>query len=235
MSIIALSCPKCGGSLQIDEFSTKAKCPYCGTESIVHNDGSGAIELEYHARCPRCNRNDQVRALTALCREGNTLSDQLAAPKKPKLKSVPKELSTMDLEMKDVAIHSVSYLIFGVMTIIGLWGFGMFFGIPGKSVGGGIVFLLIYIVYLLLYFKARKDSDASHQSGMDNTISKRKENIAVLTEENRIKTNLWEKKMDVWRRLYYCSRDDCVFLPNIDKAAPPNSLSKLIDDLIQEE
>jgi hypothetical protein len=36
----------------------------------------------------------------------------------------------------------------------------------------------------------------------------------------RVEIPRWEKAMARWNKLYYCSRDDCVFIPEEDTSAP---------------
>jgi len=43
------------------------------------------------------------------------------------------------------------------------------------------------------------------------------------------KLKKWEYSMDRWNRLYYCSRDDCIFFPNENSAFPSATLNKVID------
>ncbi len=63
--LIKLTCPSCGGKLQISSNTTSLKCPSCGNEHIVRRDSEN-IFLESYARCPVCGRNDNVRKLTAI-------------------------------------------------------------------------------------------------------------------------------------------------------------------------
>ena len=44
VSLIPLTCPKCGGQLQIPPETSKCYCTYCGTQIIV-DDGSTTIHV----------------------------------------------------------------------------------------------------------------------------------------------------------------------------------------------
>lgn len=83
--LITLSCPSCGGELEVNANTSVLKCRYCGTEFLVRRD-HGAVSLESYARCPKCGRNDRVEKVTAILRsqpEGSGLAKSLAPPERP--------------------------------------------------------------------------------------------------------------------------------------------------------
>lgn len=83
--LITLSCPSCGGKLEVDANTSILICQHCGTEHIVNRSG-GSITLESYARCPICRRNDRVEKITSLLRKENPdsqLAISLASPKLP--------------------------------------------------------------------------------------------------------------------------------------------------------
>ena len=43
------------------------------------------------------------------------------------------------------------------------------------------------------------------------------------------KLKKWEHSMGIWNRLYYCSRDDCIFHPDKKTAFPSSALNEVID------
>jgi hypothetical protein len=45
LNVVRLSCPTCGGRLEIKPGMTRLACGYCGNEHVVHRDG-GTITLE---------------------------------------------------------------------------------------------------------------------------------------------------------------------------------------------
>jgi predicted RNA-binding Zn-ribbon protein involved in translation (DUF1610 family) len=63
--IVQLTCPSCGGKLNVNPHSTLLTCQHCGTEHIVRREGN-AISLESFARCPRCGRNDRAEKVSAI-------------------------------------------------------------------------------------------------------------------------------------------------------------------------
>ena len=223
MSIVPLSCPKCGGSLEIDEFATKAKCPFCGTEHVVHNDGSGAVELEFHARCPRCKRNDQVRVLTAIHLEGTTLAGKLSPPVEPGLEHTLPVLCREELRKQavDNRVTIIAKLFLAVVIIVG----GVINQLALLYLAGA-AFLIYFLFDGLKKWTAVRD--------IDRLVKERQKSNRIIISRNEAALELWESKVAIWRRLYYCSRDDCVFLPGLDKSASPNILTKFIEALMED-
>ena len=88
--LITLSCPSCGGELEVNSNTSVLKCKYCGIEHLVRRD-YGAVSLESYARCPKCGRNDRVEKVTSILRsepEESGLATSLAPPERPS--SLPK-------------------------------------------------------------------------------------------------------------------------------------------------
>lgn len=63
--IIQLTCPACGGKLNVGANATLLTCQHCGTESTVRREG-GSVMLESFGRCPCCGRNDRVEKVSSI-------------------------------------------------------------------------------------------------------------------------------------------------------------------------
>jgi predicted RNA-binding Zn-ribbon protein involved in translation (DUF1610 family) len=64
---ITLTCPSCGGQLQIGANTSLLTCQFCGEEHLVRREGD-AVTLEAFARCPKCGRNDRVEKVSSILR-----------------------------------------------------------------------------------------------------------------------------------------------------------------------
>lgn len=88
--ITALTCPSCGGKLQISNKINRFACGYCGNEQIVHRE-SGIVYLEPIAENVRhirtsvegmrggVDKTAAELAIVRLTKELNTLDDKLKA------------------------------------------------------------------------------------------------------------------------------------------------------------
>ena len=54
------------------------------------------------------------------------------------------------------------------------------------------------------------------------------EQIAAYNSEIEGKPHAWDKVMDRYNNLYYCQRDDVVFIPGETKSAPVNRMKDLL-------
>ena len=61
---VTLSCPHCGGKLEVSRNTLSLVCQHCGTEHLVRRE-EGSILLEGFARCPVRKRNDRVEKVSA--------------------------------------------------------------------------------------------------------------------------------------------------------------------------
>ena len=206
---ITLICPACGGKLEFTANTISLKCPSCGVEHIIRNN-SGNYSIEAFARCPACLRNDEVKKVTSIVAnqtqnmngvievpvrgtQSTVLARKLQLPAKPVGKGKPGRPWRYLL-----LLFAASGLIQGFVYSFGLgysFGEGPFFaqGI-GMSIEGGLVFLW----FIYLNNKAKK-----------NAVIYEKE-IKRIREQQ---IPIWEKAVERWKKLYYCSRCDLVFVP----------------------
>lgn len=233
MDIISLICPKCGGSLQIKEFSSRAKCHFCNTEHVVHNDGSGAIELEYHARCPKCKRNDKVKSVTVIQREKTPLASLLSPPEEEIVINPPPILRKSEVlsKKKKTLIVVTSLLIF--FYFIAASGFTN----PESKHTPVSVIVLLGLLSLCTWGYVKWRSNYMSKMDAEFELLESRRNAArewVDIENNTIQEN-WQNKIGIWKRLYYCNRDDCIFIPDMNTCAPPNDMNRYIDSILEND
>jgi hypothetical protein len=80
--------------------------------------------------------------------------------------------------------------------------------------GGGM-----WMLFFVNYYNANqkiKEQEKKYKESLENI---------------RIEMPKWEQAMEQWEKLYYCSRDDCVFIPGKNTSAP---LGKMIEYIYQE-
>lgn len=219
---ITLACPTCGGKLEISPNTTSLKCPNCGNEHLVRHDAAN-ITLESYARCPVCGRNDEVKKVSAILanqtqsmqgvtiekssyqdHDGNwhtstekvpfsgTQSSLLAIKLQPPAQPKAQKPGSMWGRYIVLSFASI-YLIAAVVFLFGgLTSLGQFFMF---GLLGGV--LMLWYLWL----------NGKHE----------KEFLAFGQETQRIQEQelpKWQKAMERYGKLYYCFRDDCVFIPD---------------------
>jgi len=166
-------------------------------------------------RCPKCWLDDRVRKVASVYASGpaagptglkgagqSPLSQKLEPPPRPKRPSAPGVL---------VALAVAALLIGGVSLTFGLWDKSSEAGMPGYgavvaagralTIAGVFVLAVGAFVVVLVILAYRRD---------------RRRFTRQLRQ--------WERKMGIWNRLCYCSRDNGVFLPGERDILPPEML-----------
>lgn len=240
--LITLNCPSCGGKLEISGNSSILTCNHCGSEYIVRRE-AGAISLETFARCPCCGRNDKVEKVSAIIRSntqrsmsfdlnhlaqstysGNgtdyfkhiqneqTVTTNLAKSLEPPTK--PKNILRPELEKEiDNDWFLRGYLIFVVFSLLSLF---LYLIMQETNTFRIMSFLSLPIIGLFLVGIVWYKGFASRKKIEKKNEEIRKRNNTKV-EQWRLKNQLslvsWETAIDNWKRLYYCYRDDVVFIP----------------------
>jgi len=286
---ISLTCPSCGGQINIGASTSVLKCQYCGIEHIVRRQGD-AVTLESFARCPKCGRNDRVEKVSSILKsqkqeirtienrveyyrdeygiqhsrsikvpvthsQMSDLARTLTPPLKPKTKPKPESLPKPEVKPEPTIQKpkSKERSKKNVLTLIGAILAGSFsclapilivilFDEPDVGdfvcAGSTIIIMGIGIAILILGSKIKPDDEEIIKSWeQESEIARlewQKENelrIQEWEERNqeilekwqhfnaRIRES-WEYTMDNWNNLYFCHRDDCVFVPGKGTYAP---------------
>jgi len=169
--------------------------------------------------CPKCWLTDRVHRLPSLYASGPStgrtdvniagqppLNRRLAPPPrpaKPRVSGVP------------VALAAVALLVGGVSLTIGLWDKSSQLGTPeyGAIVAAGRALVLAGILALAVaaFFVT---------SVIPGYLRNRR--------RFRLELSRWERKMEVWNRLCYCTRDQVLFLPGNRESLRPEQLHALL-------
>ena len=222
---ITLSCPSCGGKLNVEKNSPTYICEFCGqTHKLREQD------IESFGRCPICHRNDRVEKLTAIMNKHDQLAMKFRPPEN--LKAVwfyrlvdstkpEKSLSWIAIDEKQESIYSRRSRPFVIGSVIAFLALIVVNSIEGS---GFIKFLVIVLLLgclsligfsLMNWYKGRQDSDKYY-----NDLNMRK-TIQIKELKNR------------YDKIYYCQRDDLLFIPGEEGSAPgsnyENYITKALD------
>jgi predicted RNA-binding Zn-ribbon protein involved in translation (DUF1610 family) len=240
---ITISCPSCGGQLKRGANTTTYTCDYCGQQHRLRVE-----DVEEFGRCPVCHRNDRVEIVRAIFNKGGNLASRLAPPTDPKKTFVynppPKPTPSQkpafsNLKSKyrkaTILIFLVAiYLLYlssdSALTLtfqnVGLVLSAIFFFI-------GVVLLIIMIVNEI---KLNREQDAFLLAEWERQNQERETQWSVNLEKydaayNRKNVRLierYKKILPLYDLLYYCHRDDCVFIPGESGFAPSAKIDEFL-------
>lgn len=246
---ITLTCPVCGGRLDVSPTQSSLECKHCGTEHVVRHE-AGAISLEAFARCPQCRRNDRVEKVTAIRKSqvreisGTTEVTESYTDSEGKVRSRTRTVPTSSTEASVLAQRldpppqpkglSGGSSCLPTAVFIGAAGLflsGMFCTLSSCAtvIGAGssddrisgiasLIFLAgpaIAISVGMVFLGRRLRATAAE-----------KEELKL--EESRRMLSEWQNAMDRWNSMYYCFRDDGVFIPGEKEFAPLERMQQLI-------
>ena len=250
--LITLTCPSCGGKLQVNPNATMLVCEHCGTEHMVHRDGD-AITLESYARCPRCNRNDRAEKVSAILssqtqninsqdwrtevtitpqgqritrqvpiskvtKQMSELAKKLTPPEKPNPLPKPRLLpypnkKSNALLLIGIILLVLSVILFAVILLAGMMEFfedtGMFLICLAPSLLSTLAGIILTILGIVNHSRLK----SNYQKSWSLVARRNRNTTSQWQEASEQQISKWQKAMDRWDALYYCHRDDCVFIP----------------------
>lgn len=231
MALVTLKCPQCGGQLKVDKHSKTVTCSYCGTEHLVVENGGGRLDLETPVRCPVCGRNDLVQKVSVLEGTGSPLSSKLSPPRRPlriKMPTEPNRKEWLKGRKRSLlwggAVLGLIYLMLLSSALGNLEG-------ETRSLGGTFFLLALAALGTWLFLGwRRRHLDASGESfqRLVDSYSSECVRLRKIAEEE---WGEYRRAMDGWSQLYYCRRDDCVFLPGSETCAPPDRMREYLKDV----
>lgn len=202
------SCLSCGGQLSINPNQPVAKCPYCGNVYLI-NDLLGQTPP-----CPVCNKNDRVVQASSIKKddpEYRTLHFNIKDFYLPD--------DELELDDQSKAIGALGWILVILPLII----LQFFFSRLSSKPAGCLIPLGISILLGVGLF-----IHAVNQYNTDKEKKAQKKNIReTLKELNRIEFN---RLKPIYDRLYYCRRDDIVFLPGAVDYTPPKNMRNYLRD-----
>lgn len=239
---ITLSCPSCGGQLRLESNTTTYTCHYCGRQHRLR-----AEDVEEYGRCPICHRNDKVEIVRAIHSKGGALASRLAPPENPEefYPYLPKPKPTL-LEKPILELHHTNqtdkiYLLKIAIVFLSILLPGL---IGGKNSYVALLFVLVLIGVLFIFLnKVKKDYEALNLENYQQLIDIwQKQNRAIETtwvEEVEAYKSVYTKKfaqynssyqklIKRYESIYYCHRDDCVFIPGESGYAPSVKIEEFL-------
>ena len=210
-SFLVLKCENCGARLEFSERRDVYFCEHCGYKHLYEKIISGSVDESY-AACPLCYRNDKVYKVTSL--------SNIPKPSKPI------EVSGIFREQikKKNYIWPLFLLIYGGLGVIGFidWLFHPVFDFVNIFM---IVITIICIFSGVRKIRATKEEnevieERNHETELNwEFLKKRYETI----------TPIYDRITELWNQLYYCNRDDIVYLPGMKEYTTKDNLLDFIE------
>ncbi len=246
---VTLTCPACGGRLDVSPTQSSLECKHCGTEHVVRHE-AGAISLEAFARCPQCGRNDRAEKVTAIRKSqvreisGTTEVAESYTDSEGQVRSRMRTVPTSSTEASVLAqrldpppqpkgpsggsscLPTAVFIGAAGLFLSGLFcTLSSFTAVIGASASDDRIAGIASLVFLAgpaiaisvgMVFLARR------------LRAKAAEEKQVELEESRRRLAEWQMAMDRWNAMYYCFRDDGVFIPGKREFAPLERMQHLI-------
>lgn len=238
--LITLSCPSCGGQLRLDSNTTSYTCYYCGQQHRLRIE-----DVEEYGRCPICRRNDKVEKVTAIRLKGGKLSVRLAPPEDPEKsfnyqpKPKPKPLQKPNIvdgiikskyTKRSKIILSLSIGLIILFFILVIQDPSRFYQV--WFILFGLVGLIFSIVFFIKGKIDEKRLNKTYQEQLINNWQSKNEKIEKdwtdyiqnydndFHQKSAVMKEKYSKAIQRYDLLYYCQRDDCVFIPGESSHAP---------------
>jgi len=246
--LITLSCPSCGGQLRLESNTTIYTCYYCGQQHRLRVE-----DVEEYGRCPICRRNDKVEKVRAIRHKEDNLSARLAPPEdpeksflyQPKPKPKPFQKPTLaegiikskyTKRSKIILPLSIGLIIlFFILVIQDPSSFYQFWFLVLGFVG-----LILSIVFFIKGKIDEKNLNKNHQEQLISNWHSQNEKIEKewsdyiqkydndFHQRSAMMKNKYSKAMQRYESLYYCHRDDCVFIPGESGYAPSAKIDEFL-------
>lgn len=219
--LVQLTCPTCGAGLSASSYMDVVTCSYCGNEFSVRQ-AAGQVSLEFFARCPICRRNDRVEKVSAIALRETQLLQGTQIVMTPRGKQiVPTQMVATSILSQQLQPPKRPRLEHASSRILLVY----------------IIFVGGFNVLLIAALMSSRDTYSYICSGiliplvcmggfLVSRLDKRQREKRKAS--NAEKLTKWERAMNRWQKLYYCSRDDVVFLPGEERAVPPSRMSELL-------
>jgi RNA polymerase subunit RPABC4/transcription elongation factor Spt4 len=235
--LIKLNCPFCGGKLEIPINSNKVTCLYCGQDSLI----PGLVKSQ--SACPICGEKDQVQKVSGLVLSDPAFAQHLRAPDKPRIPSFDEYLRTQQ-SSTPITATAQKKKPFGIFLFLALYSFGQAaylfilvlslaysqatdylqdFNFLPFAIIGFIFFIALGVLFAVLSGRAKR-----YNASLTSTPLSVAQ--VPLTKTELIRSNYeamaqsrmqaWNLAMKKWELLYYCKRDNIVFIPGAADHAP---------------
>jgi len=202
---ISLICPSCGGRLEVSKNSPTYTCEYCGQTHKLREE-----DIESFGRCLKCHRNDRVEKITAIVNKNDPLAKKFRPPKNLKAvryhrlldsTKMEKPLDWITIDENQESIYSIKSKRLGLGSLFSFI-ICIFLFLAERSDILNFLGILTLLGSIILLVPALVNSIKGKQD-----LNKYKNE---LLEQKAIQTKMLMKRYD---EIYYCHRDDLLFVP----------------------
>lgn len=198
--------------------------------------------------CPFCGEKDQVIKISAFIMTDSPLAQHLRPPDRPSIPSIEefsRHYSLIPEPVKDFddsspilpLLVSIASGIFGVILLITTLAQN-----SSNSVAAGIITFVIFgiisAIFGYIYFLKNKGKGSLIEKKRVFEESLRVYRLKCEQREENIRTDYesiagknfaaWKKAKEKWELLYYCRRDNLIFIPGTSKYAPVQEFQTFI-------
>ena len=242
---ITISCPSCGGQLQRGSNTSTYTCDYCGQQHRLRQE-----DIEEFGRCPVCRRNDKVEKVRAIFYKKSTLSSRLASPSDPtkSLSYKPNQKPDAGPRPSDTSPNSVQTELGPYVLMFAVFFFLIFY-IFDKGAVGTILFLALLFagITLMIVGKSQDKQVKQEHKRLISEWESRHDKIEAdwveyieayekdFNQEYALLTAKHVTAMQRYEQLYYCHRDDIVFIPGESGHAPSGMLEEFLYKSVPEK
>lgn len=226
--LITLTCPSCGGKLTVQKDATTYVCDYCGQSHRLR-----AEDIEAFSRCPLCHRNDKVEKLTSIRKRQDKLAQAFSLPEVPPYVIAPLHDPKNPGMVKPFGIETKTRFTSRKSKIgnICLYTAVILFIIFIILISNNPEHFLAPLFFLLLFL-------ASLVFGIINSIKGKLEEKHVQKAIAQQIPHEAAKTAARYNSIYYCQRDDVIFIPGEEGAAPSAEYARflykpLIDEIMK--
>ena len=223
--LIPAQCPNCGGKLHVDPSLDSLTCQFCKTEHIIRRNASGTISLETFARCPLCKRNDQVEKISAILNkqtsqssgyvpqqrvytdgDGRVQSRTINVQVQTKHETtLAQRLAPPEKPKAPGEVQTWPVLLLAIPAI--------FYAQSTRGFLTMLVALLFTAGLFAIWIVLQKANKKTH---IENMMAHERE------------LGRWKQAVSRWQSLYYCGRDDVVFVPGEKTCANMEDLMQYV-------
>jgi predicted RNA-binding Zn-ribbon protein involved in translation (DUF1610 family) len=218
-------CPVCNRNDKAEKVSAILRSQTQNSEGITYQ--TQTVMVQVGKGTVPVNKQVAVPVKTSQISE---LAKHLALPSRPQFEGNP--------EIKDGTSHTalISAIIVAVVAIVGflctgVLALGLLVGSSNGTADSIITILLVgflsivplSISILLFVFVVPRQRRSNMEKRVVAEYRRREFQIESAEQEKR-----WQMAVDRWNKLYYCGRDDCVFLPGTNKCAPITDMTKYL-------
>ena len=251
-AVTSLSCPNCGAPLKAAAYAHTLKCPFCGTEHVINDRDGDFTFVPDGAACPVCGKSDRVASVTQILAHPSSGERATGLPKR--LALLPpqyfpavepekgSEMGSVKMPGDDLFWSSIGSLV----IFFGFWYLVIRFNdMRGGSFCGpaSMLFCLYgfggwtwwFSIYFLNSERISRQAEVNRQRQLAREYPENLKRYQWELAQNKKIEYAYQDAREVWARLYYCGRDDCLYFPGEEMHAKPEQMVELLKQVIKKD